>query len=403
MTHPFPPPPIEPFERLNAFDGLMINADRWKRAHQYHRQRQNAHYQAINQPGIVCGLGIQTIEASGKVRDPNGSNKAGRRWIQVQPGIAIDLKGNLIVIPRSFDYHLDTQPSGSEPIMVYLVASYRDPDELQREQRSEVIQETYRLEETTAPPRPLDVELCRILMQPGTQDIRSPQDVFFPGYNEIDLRYRVQAQTRPQALLRIAQIQRDDPMCDRNFFNLNYLLQSVEALYPAFRGAEEVGQATLSEGFNSLQAYDLLYLTGQQQLELNAIELEALQAYLKSGRVLFVDVLPDAEALIQTIQQLAQQVGAPLQPLSSLRRGHPLRTRPFLFAALPIVHQKPIQLLVGEGIVLCIGNLASNWGIDEELSLSRILIRTAQELGVNLLHYAWRRQQLTGLLQAAPH
>ncbi|MBD1847229.1 DUF4159 domain-containing protein [Cyanobacteria bacterium FACHB-63] len=395
MTHPFPPPSIEPFERLNAFDGLMINADRWKRAHQYHRQRQNAHYQAINQPGIVCGLGIRTIEASGKARD--------RRWVQVQPGIAIDLKGNPIVIPRSFDYHLDTQPSGSEAITVYLVASYRDPEELQREQRSEVIQETYRLEETTAPPRPLDVELCRILMQPGAEEIVHPQDVFFPGYNQIDLRYRVQAQTRPQALLRMAQIQREDSMCDRNFFNLNYLLQSVEALYPAFRGAEEVGQVALSEGFNSLQAYDLLYLTGQQKLELNAIELEALRTYLGSGRVLFVDVLPNAEALIQTIQQLAQQLGAPLQPLTSLRRSHPLRTRPFLFAALPLVHQKTIQLLVSEGIVMCIGDLASNWGIDEELSLSRVLIRTAQELGVNLLHYAWRRQSLTELLQEAPH
>ncbi|MBE9183037.1 hypothetical protein IQ268_31370, partial [Oculatella sp. LEGE 06141] len=46
MTHPFPPPAIAPFDRLNAFNGLMITAERWKRAHDYHRQRQNAHYQA---------------------------------------------------------------------------------------------------------------------------------------------------------------------------------------------------------------------------------------------------------------------------------------------------------------------------------------------------------------------
>lgn len=396
MTHPFPPPPIEPFERLNATDGLMINADRWKRAHNYHRQRQNALYQAINQPGIVCGLGVRTITA------PTSSKNRDRRWVQVQPGIAIDLYGNPIVIPRSFDYHLDTQPSGSEPITVYLVASYRDPDELQREQHSEMIQETYRLEETTAPPSPQEVELCRILMQPGTPEISHPQDVFFPGYNQIDLRYRVQAQTRPQALLRIAQIQRDDPECDRNFFNLNYLLQSVEALYPAFRGGDEVGQVTFGEKLNTLQAYDLLYLTGQQKLELGAGELKTLKAYLSSGRVLLVDVPSSAEELIQTVQQLAQQMGTPLQPLKSLRRSHPLRTRPFLFAALPLVQQQPVQLFVGEGIVLSIGNLASAWGLDEELNLSRLVLRTAQELGINLLHYAWRRKQLTGLLQDDP-
>lgn len=395
MTHPFPPPPIEPFERLNAFDGLMINADRWKRAHHYHRQRQNVHYQSINQPGIVCGLGVRVIPtpSQSKARDRD------QRWVQVQPGIAIDLCGNVIVVPQAFDYHIDTELKESDPIMVYLVASYRDPDELQRAQVGETLQETYRLEETTRPPGPLEVELCRILLQPGPVTLTQPDDVFFPGYNQLDFRYRIPAQSRPHALVRVAQVNRDDPDCARNFFNLGYLLQSVEALYPALRGMDDVGQVTLAEGAEALNVYDLLYLTGQQPLELSTIELEALRGYLDTGGVLLVDASPDATELSQSVQQLAQQFGHPLQPLTSMRH-HPLRTRPFLFAALPLIHQQPIQLWSGGGVVLAAGNVASTWGLDESLSTSRIVLRTAQELGVNLLHYAWRRHQLTGLQQA---
>jgi hypothetical protein len=395
MTHPFPPPPIEPLERLNAYDGLMINADRWKRAHHYHRQRQNAHYQSINQPGVVCGLGVRVIPspAQSKARDRDN------RWLQVQPGLAIDLHGNVIVIPRAFDYHIDTDLKGSEPMMVYLVASYRDPDELQRSVSGETLQETYRLEEITRPPSALEVELCRMLLQPGTVAIAYPEDVFFPGYNQLDLRYRVAAQSRPQALVRMAQVNREDPVSSRNFFNLTHLLQSVEVLYPSLKGAEELGQVMLADGSDRLDSYDLLYLTGQQKLELSLPEMTALKGYLDRGGVLLVDSTPDATELQNSVDQLAQQLNnAPLQSLSTLRH-HPLRTRPFLFAAFPLSQQQPIQIRVGGGIVMIIGNLGATWGPDHELTLSRIVIRTAQELGINVMHYAWRRRQLTGLQQ----
>jgi hypothetical protein len=71
-----------------------------------------------------------------------------------------------------------------------------------------------------------------------------------------------------------------------------------------------------------------------------------------------------------------------------------------LFAALPTINYQPIQILVGGGIIVTIGNLSSAWGLDEELSYSRETIRTAQEMGINILHFAWRRRQLTQLQQA---
>ncbi len=70
-----------------------------------------------------------------------------------------------------------------------------------------------------------------------------------------------------------------------------------------------------------------------------------------------------------------------------------------MFAALPIVNQQLIQMLTGGGIILVVGDIASVWGLDGRLSLPRLTIRTAQELGINILQYAWKRRQFIGLQQ----
>jgi hypothetical protein len=52
-----------------------------------------------------------------------------------------------------------------------------------------------------------------------------------------------------------------------------------------------------------------------------------------------------------------------------------------------------------EGIIVVIGNLSSAWGLNGNLSLSRETIRSAQEMGMNILHFAWRRRELTQLVK----
>ena len=233
-------------------------------------------------------------------------------------------------------------------------------------------------------------------LQPGEVVVSQPGEVFFPGYNNLDLRYRRQAQNRPQAIVRMAQVNHNDPDCARNFFNLSYLSQAVESLSSNLRGTDEVGQITLSE---NLTEYDLLYLTGKQGLSLNSQEVTSLRSYLDAGGVLLVDAPIDAQQLIDSVQSLAALVGSPLKPLEELRRDHPLRIRPFLFAALPAIDKRAIRLFSGGGIVLIIGDIASAWGIDRELSLSRMVIRSAHELGINILNYGVKRRQLIGLQQ----
>lgn len=396
MTQPLPPPPIELFQRLQVTDGLLMTADRWRQAHEYHRRRQNVHYQALNQPGVVCGLGVHVIappaDVPGKFQDG--------RWLQIQPGIAIDLAGNPIIVPQPIDFRITTKPVNSTPLLVYLVLSYVDPDSLNRQEPQETVEETFRIDEKNSPPEALEVEVCRILLQPGTSQLEYPTDVFAPGLNQLDFRYRTQAQARPQATVRVAQVVHGDSTYHQRGDQLATLMQAIAPLYPALQGAP-VEQVRLSPQLE-FAPYDLLYLTGKRSLLLQESEILALKAYLAMGGVLLVDVPIGGTDLAKSILSLAQQIGTPLEYLARLNRTHPLRTQPFVFAALPQLGAQPIQVLTGGGIVLIIGDLASAWGIDEALSLPRETIRTAQEFGINILHYAWKRRHWTALMSSSP-
>jgi hypothetical protein len=87
------------------------------------------------------------------------------RWLQIQPGIAIDLVGNPIVVPEPIEFRISSENLTPDSISVYLVVSYVNPEKLRRKEQREIIQETFRIDEKTNPPGDLEVELCRILFR----------------------------------------------------------------------------------------------------------------------------------------------------------------------------------------------------------------------------------------------
>ncbi|HEY9850988.1 MAG TPA: DUF4159 domain-containing protein [Leptolyngbyaceae cyanobacterium] len=409
MSHqPFPSPSVDPFERLHIYDSLMMNAKRWLMSHDYHRRRQNLHYQSVNQPGIVCGLGIQLIEppesASAKFRD--------RRWLKIQPGIAIDVEGNPIIVDRAInrEFRIATETPLKGTLTVYLVVSYVEPENPDRKQESETIREWFRIDEKTSPPTPKEVEICRIEFSSSEVILQRPSDVFLPGINELDLRYRIKAKPRPEEVWRVAQMQHintddwyDSPMqklSDRITENLTYLMQSVSALYPHFQGDSEVRSVNLQEVHNEIADYDLLYLADWQILHLNEEEIYNLNNYLNKGGVILIEAATNNSYVLETLQDIIkEQLEITLLSWQELSRKHPLRTQPFLFAAAPKINDREIEIWHGGGVVLIIGDLSSHWGIDDELLLDRNEIRTAQELGINIINFAWRRRQITELIE----
>lgn len=381
---------IQPLERLKVQNGLLINAEKWQRSHNYHRQRQNIHYQSLNQPGIVYGLGVCLIPA------PQGvsSQYDDKRWLQIQPGLAIDTHGNPIIVPEAIDFHIAADIAEDQPRLIYLVISYVDPDDLQRQTSGEFEQETFRLEEKTTPPDIYEVELCRILLQPGLMPLQNPQDVFEPELNSLDYRYRPIARSRHSAVVRVAYLETTAPEVINSFENFGYLLKSAEHLTQTMQGFETVDRI---QHIDQANIYDLLFTTGEQPFSLSTQELTNLKSYLDTGGVLLVESPTDAIDRLESIVDIADKFNTPLEDLRKLDRNHPMRTHPFLFAALPVINHKPIQVLIAGGIILVIGDLSTAWGLDEKLTLPRETIRTAQELGINILHFAWSRKQMTQL------
>lgn len=407
MTHQsFPPPPIDPFKRLHIYDGLMMNRQRWLLAHDYHRRRQNVHYQSLNHPGIVCGLGVRLIappaEIAAKFRD--------QRWLEIQPGIAIDVEGNPIVVDEAIDrtYRIKTEAPVTGTLTVYLVVSYVEPENPERQQDTEVLREWFRFDEKTHSPNVKEIELCRIELQPGTVKLENPSNVLFPEFNQLDLCYRIQAKARPQAVIKVAQMKQKETddgydgarqnLSARYRENLSFLIQSATALYPYLQAETEIGQVSLQTP-KSVAPYDLFYLADWQIVELDEAEIYTLKNYLKTGGIILIDCPTNNESLVNSINDLiTHELETDLQSWQEFSRNHPLRSQPFLFAALPDINQSLVQVWQGGGIILVIGTLSNAWGLDDE-SLNRNDIRTAQELGINFLHFALRRRQITQLIQ----
>lgn len=373
------PSPI-PLERLNVYDSLMMNAQRWKVAHYYHRQRQNLHYQSLNEPGIVCGLGVRVIEppseAAARFRD--------KRWLEISPGIAIDVEGNPIIVDPKTDrtFRIATSPPIAGSLTVYLVVSYVEPQDLEKAAKSDTIREWFRLDEKTSPPAEHEVELCRIKLEPGTVELQNPVDVLFPNPNELDFRHRRQAKARPTAVVRVV------TTANAAYNNLSCLMQSVASLYPALQGDTEIRQVYLDE---KLPECELVYLPAWQALDINSKELETLENYLQTGGVVFIEL---------SHNQNKEEIERKFQTrFTELNRNHPLRTKPFLFVELPRIpriNQNFIQLWSAGGIILGKGNLSEAWGgLNQDKALERNDIRTAHELGINILDFARQRRQMT--------
>ncbi len=279
-------------------------------------------------------------------------------------------------------------------------------------------------------------------------------DVFNPGKNNLDLRYRQQAKVRSSRQIKIAYLTDDETakinQLDNQLNNtpnnkldnhLKYLLESIPTLYPDMQG-EAFKISALQELDKSNT--DLAYINYQQFLNQSS-EIDILQKYLETGAVLLIEA-SETEANIgelgaikqqlqQTISQLdgdseivqireeltrelaavnakitqqisnftrpviefARKIGILNQVEHSLSLNKNLRTKPFLFSQLPIIQGQPIYLYNWGGIILVIGSLSQAWGIDDDFSFKRETIRSAQEMGINILHFANLRHQLTRL------
>ncbi|OYQ67761.1 hypothetical protein B9G53_00660 [Pseudanabaena sp. SR411] len=450
----FPYPIIKSFERLQVSDGLMINSERWRLAHEYHQHRQNVQYQSLFLPGIICGLGVAPIAAPAdlpaKFRDG--------RWVQIQPGMAIDLRGNFIVVPTPLDFRISTTAYDAEITIVYLVLSYVDPAKLKRASGNEVLVETFRVNEKTDLPLETDIEICRIAIAEGKLEIQTPMDIFSPSVSQLDMRYRLQAQIRPQNLVRVATFGNHQQNTIQE--HLHFLGQSLSSLAPSLSLIEPIGKLDISAELtlSNLSPYHLIYLTHAQVLTINDATQLALREYIAIGGVIIIEAaisnsplenlleiyneLQNASNKLRRtsqVQSMAQQsdqsslqvelqseleaiaieidvatqdllnsfhgripMEISMQAFSDLERTHPLRSQPFLLPNLSAILQQPMQILTNGGVIVILGKLSPIWSGQSDQALTRETIRNCQELGINILNYAAQRYGMYQAMQVNP-
>ncbi|NJN03077.1 MAG: DUF4159 domain-containing protein [Leptolyngbyaceae cyanobacterium RM1_1_2] len=373
MPEPVSFPPVQAFERLQIEDGLLITAERWQQAHNYHRQRQNFHFQSLSRAGIVCGLGVSVIPAPASIE----ARYRDQRWVQVQAGVAIDPEGNPIVVPQPEAFRIELEPTAGSTEMVFLVVSYVDPDQLRQQPRQAQVREQFRIVETTHP-GPLDVELCRLCLTPDTVQLRNALNVFNPLPNEIDLRHRHLAQPRALYSAQVAYLQTGTALDEALSLGLICLLQATEALFPklqAIAPPTELSAAAIATA--DLSAFDLFYTPRSALQSLTVDATKTLKTYLQQGGLLLItvdfdetkidelsalrqelqvaleglesdteisamqqqltaeiraieaDIEQQLQNVIQSLQPFAQLVGNPLDGSGQIQAQHPLRLQPF--------------------------------------------------------------------------
>ncbi len=386
FSQPFPTPDLVPLTRLQVNDSLRVNAERWSVAHDYHRQRQNLHYQSLWQPGIVQGLGVKLIDP------PEVAHSQFKEafWVEVQPGLAINGRGNPIVVEpepavnRSYPLMIPT-PLQSDRTL-YIVVRYVDPDGLELAPQSDRTLERFRFDQRIDELEPEDVELCRIQLRRGEVRLVTPANPFAPQSNELDLRFRPQAQLRSHHWLSIQPIAQ---LPQHQLQGFRALAEALPGLYPQMQvSVDETPIQLLAQEEGELP--QLLYCPAAALVEGGGTsqsgKLDGLRGYLNGGGNLLVETLALDVDLRHSLGQIKRDLN--LQPVP---HNHSLRRRPFLFHAWP----QNLELYWDQGLVVVVGSLVAGWSGDR---LSRTEIREGHELGINLLHYGWQHQRLRQLL-----
>ena len=392
-------------KKVNPFQGLVIDADTWRDAHNYHRDQQRLHILAFHNTGIVEGLEVT-------------ANNPSDLSVSIHPGIALDPEGNVIIVPQAQHYRLQTRDKG----VIYLVIQFREipaePYQPPEGGQPTRILEAYRIQERDKLPDEPYLELARIDFDPAEEAIREAKNKSNPGKNEINLRFREEAtlvapervsppgKTSAPAETAAVRPQETAIVRPRETATLGHAVlggagkdlhaAGLKNLIREINRQDNIA-ITLKENItldDSIKQCAMVYLTGNSHFELNAAQQAALGNLLQSGGLIFGEGCsegpPEAESkgakdFGLAFNQLAGQLKCKLE---IVQRGHPLLSAVHIFAEVP-QGAAPAMLLEGGCMVYSGCDYGCAWqGGRQDLPLPRDVIRDSVEMGTNIVAYA---------------
>jgi hypothetical protein len=383
-------------KRVNPFQGLVIDADTWQDAHNYHRDQQRLHLLAFHNTGIVQGLEVT-------------ANSPPDLSVIVHPGIAVDPEGNIIIVPQKQRYQLQTRQKG----VVYLVIQFREipagPNQPPEAGQPTRILEAYRIQEREKLPTEPYLELARIDFDAEQETIRDAKSLSKPAKNEINLSFRQEVTSaapgkidttpavanHPQETFAIAHTALGEASKDLHCAGLRNLVREVNRQNGLVVNLKE--NVTID---NNIDRFSLIYLTGNSRFELAAEQQTALVSFLKSGGLIFGDGCSEeageargAKEFGLAFNQLATQLGCKLE---IVQRGHSLLSASYLFSEVP-QGAEPAMLLEGRQMIYSGSDYGCAWqGGYQDKPLPRDIIRNSFEMGANIIAYVHKVKSGTG-------
>lgn len=383
-------------KRVNPFQGLIIDTDTWRDAHNYHRDQQRLHMLAFHQCGIVEGLEV------------TASNPPDLT-VNIAPGMAIDPEGNVVIVPQSQPYRIQSRTKGT----VYLSIQFREvpsePYQPPEGGQPTRILEAYRIQEGEKLPTEAHLELARIDFDPAGEAVKNARSASSPGKNEINPSFRqgAKAPVAPAARVVPAEQRPVTPEAipvakeavilghavmgeaDRNLHvdGLYNLVKEVNQRADFLAQLEK--NISLDKG---IKRFQLLYLTGNGRFEATAEQQAALSAFLQAGGLVIGEGCSEGEGESRgakefglAFNQLAGQLKCKLE---IVQRGHLLLSAVHVFSEVPQGAEAGM-LLEGGNMVYSGSDYGCAWqGGHRDLPLSREAIRNCMEMGANMVAYA---------------
>jgi hypothetical protein len=391
-------------KRVNPFQGLVIDADTWQDAHNYHRDQQRLHILAFHDTGIVSGLEVTASS-------PPDST------VNINSGIAIDPDGNVILVSQKQNYHLQTH---RDKTAIFLIIQFREipgePYQPPEGGQPTRILEAYRIQEMDHLPSESYLELARIDFDPSQPNIKNASNASRPASNEIDLRYRKNAKQTPVPEKASVSVPTPKPAAaatpaaSRETVLIGHLTVGeapkdlhVDGLRNLIRELNRQPERTfaLEDKItlnNNISRYKLLYITGNGRFELTADQQSILGNYIQSGGIIFGDGCSVSSAATES--KGAREFGLAFNRFASrlncklgiVKSGHPLLKADYVFSETP-QGCDPAMLLEGGSLICSSSDYGCAWDAGrDELLLSREIIRSSCEIGCNIVSYALRNK-----------
>jgi hypothetical protein len=176
-------PALTRFKRPNFFRGLVTSEQDWIEREDYRIDKLRFHTRWLHGAGVVPGtMGSLAVAARGDLS------------VEVQPGIAVDGRGNQIIL---WETHVKSFPvdTKNDQLLFLVIRFAEQPTDFIAYKHNLAIrghrrmQEICNIEVVAKEPKIDDaVELCRVLVEKNAKYIRDPKDPTNPKPNEIDTR-----------------------------------------------------------------------------------------------------------------------------------------------------------------------------------------------------------------------